>query len=145
MNNLCNYFMCNGKKYYTGTIIKVRDYGEVVDAVFICSRYWEDSKLPVFTYKLCANGQMRTASITPFSKALVAVTNKIDKSINIPETKRMKDSEINGMMLGWMWYVFLMAIATIFNGNIVFWILISVVFFRWRANKIQKGGTYIEW
>ena len=56
-----------------------------------------------------------------------------------------KDTEIDGLVLGWMWYIFLMVIATVFKDALGLWGLISFVFFTWRSDKIKKEGKYIEW
>ena len=32
-----DYFIVDGKKYHTGTVLKVKYMGEVVDAVFVCT------------------------------------------------------------------------------------------------------------
>jgi hypothetical protein len=63
----------------------------------------------------------------------------------LPTERKRKDCEIDGLFLGWVWYIFLMAIGTIFNGAIFIWLMISIVFFNWRAKKIKEEGTYIEW
>ena len=59
--------------------------------------------------------------------------------------KRRKDSQIDGLFLGWMWYIFLMLISIVFKEALGLWIFISIVFFKWRSDKIKKEGTYIEW
>ena len=64
--------------------------------------------------------------------------------MHLPIIKTKKDFQIDGLFLGWMWYIFLMLISVIFNGAIGLWILISIVFFSWRAKKIKREGTYIE-
>ena len=79
------------------------------------------------------------------NKNLVSITDKIDTSVHSPVEKKMKDTQIDGLFLGWMWYIFLMIISVIFKDAIGLWILWSVVFFTWRKNKIKKEGTYIEW
>lgn len=134
-----NYFVWNGVKYYTGTVIVVNDMGRQVEATFVC--YDKTYNYYVYRVKECRH-MVRPAQ---FKQALVKITNKIDKNVHIPAVKTLKDTEIDGLFLGWMWYIFLMAVATIFKGNIAWWILISCVFFNWRAKKIKEEGTYIEW
>ena len=80
-----------------------------------------------------------------FYEWLVEVLDEVDPTVKIPVEKQFKDRYIDGLFIGWLWYVFLMAVATIFTGNVILWILISVVFFNWRKNKIKKEGTYTEW
>ena len=135
-----NYFIVNDKKCYTGTCFKVKEMGQVVDAVFVCTYFASHTYI---VYKI-QDGK-RFVPISMFPKYFVCLTNAVDSETKMPKTKKVRDRDINGMALGWMWYIFLMAIATIFKDNIGLWILISVVFFSWRSNKIQKEGAYIEW
>lgn len=142
--NLRNYFEYNGKKYYTGTIFIMKVSKMLYEYTFVC--YNVDYK--ALLCKSANNQQAR--SLVPiwesvFNKNLVSITNKIDTSVHHPVEKKMKDTQIDGLFLGWMWYIFLMAVSTIFKDAIGLWILWSVVFFSWRKKKIKKEGTYIEW
>ena len=135
-----NYFIVNGIKYYTGTVFKVKEMGEAVDAVFACSYFANNVYI---VYKI--NETQRMTPVQMFSDKLICITDAVDVETKMPQTKHKRDRDIAGMAIGWLWYIFLMAIATIFKGNIVLWVLISAVFFSWRSNKIKKEGTYIEW
>ena len=134
-----NYFTVNGKQYYTGTIFIVNDYGKQVEATFIC--YDTDRKKYIYRIKEC-RWQVHEEF---FWKHFISVTDKNDSRARMPVTKTRKDTEIDGLFIGWVWYIFLMLISSIFKDAVGLWILISVVFFSWRHNKIKKEGTYIEW
>ena len=134
-----NYFIINGEKYYTGTVFIIMDLGQQKEASFIC--YDEERKKYLYKIKQCT---WFTDDET-FQKRFVRLTNKIDINVHMPVTKRLPNSRINGLPLGWLWYIFLMGISVIFKDVIGLWILISVVFFSWRTEKIKKEGTYIEW
>lgn len=137
-----NYFIVNGTKYYTGTAFKIKYMGEIVEAVFVCTYL---TKYTEVVYKI--KGKRYFTPISIFTKNFVNITNAVGNTIQtqVPQTKHLKDGQINGMALGWLWYIFLMALSFIFKDCIGLWILISVVFFSWRSNKIKKEGTYIEW
>ena len=134
-----DYFILDGKKYYTGTIFIVKDNFEESEATFVCY----DTERQMYVYKLehvmCHVYQER------FYNCIVRVTNNVDNNVHFPETKTLPDKCINGLLLGWLWYIFLMVIATIFKGNVILWIIISCVFFDWRKKKVEKEGHYIEW
>lgn len=134
-----NYFLANGIKYYTGTIFTVNHNGKQVDATFICY----DTNYNKFIYKI--QDCMYIVGDDDFRSRFITATERKDYTVTMPVKKQMRDFEIEGLFIGWMWYVFLMAISTILNGAIYFWILISAVFFSWRANKIKREGMYIEW
>lgn len=134
-----NYFIVNGTKYYTGTVFIVKHIGEPAEATFIC--YDTERKRYVYKVKAC------TCHVDPkgFQRTFISVTDKQDHEAHMPITKTKKDFEIDGLFIGWMWYIFLMAISTIFYDRIGLWIFISVVFFSWRKKKIEEEGTYLEW
>ena len=134
-----NYFVIDGKKYYTGTVFIVNDIDGPTEASFICY----DTERSRYIYKL--RDCRYYVDQKTFEHKFISVTDKFDHKINMPVTKIMKDSEIDTLFIGWIWYVFLMAISTIFKGAICLWLLISIVFFAWRKKKIKEEGTYIEW
>lgn len=134
-----NYFIANGMKHYTGTVFTTCHNGKQVDATFI----YHDTDYKKFVYKI--KDCIHIVGEDEFKNRIIAITERRDYTVSIPVQKQMKDFEIEGLFIGWMWYIFLMAISTILNGAIYFWILISAVFFSWRANKIKREGMYIEW
>lgn len=134
-----NYFVVNGKTYYTGTIIVVKNMGNKEKATFICY----DTEHDRYIYKI--RDCRHNVPAEYFWRNLIEITEQINFSAKAPEVKTLKDSQIDGLALGWIWYIFLMAISVIFKDAIGLWILISIVFFSWRADKIKKGGKYIEW
>ena len=43
------------------------------------------------------------------------------------------------LLIGWMWYVFIMGIAAILNGRLFIWALATYTFVKWRKKKIKEG------
>lgn len=134
-----NYLIVNGKKYYTGTVFMIDFHGKVQEAVFRCYI----PKTNRVNVKLSGSGWFINAD--DFRKRIVEITNKVDSSVQMPIIHKKNEMEIDGLFIGWMWYIFLMAISTIFYDRIGLWIFISVVFFSWRKKKIKENGTYTEW
>lgn len=135
-----NYFIVDGKKYYAGTVFIAKEMGKEVGAVFVCTYF---ASHVYIVYKI--DGKQRMTPVQMFKDKFIRISGVVDNETKMPQTKHMRDFDINGMAIGWLWYIFLMAISFIFKDCIGLWILISVVFFSWRNNKIQKEGTYIEW
>ena len=134
-----NYIIINKAKYYTGTVFVINFNGKIQEAAFVCSVPKTNNilfKLPDKRWWINADD---------FRNRIIKITGKVDTSVSMPVKKTMKDSEVDGLFIGWLWYIFLMAISTIFKDAIGLWIFISVVFFNWRAKKIKEEGTYIEW
>ena len=133
------YFIVNGAKYHTGSIFIIKDMGKNVEASFL---YYDTDKQRYF-YKI--KDCVWNVDNKNFWRMFVSTTDKRDESMRAPTTKTKNDIEIPGLFIGWVWYIFLMAISVIFNGAIFFWILYSVIFFKWREKKIKEEGTYVEW
>lgn len=142
--NARNYFEYNGKKYHTGMVFVVKDGDKQTDAIFIC--YDTDTKKYIYKIKNWSGNDCKVLAYEKyFYNNLVSITNKFDNTVRSPIIKKRKDTQVDGLFLGWMWYIFLMAISVIFKDAIGLWILESIVFFTWRKNKIKKEGTYVEW
>lgn len=139
-----SYFEYNGNKYYTGTIFRMKYNNQLIDGTFVCYM----PELDRYVYKfLDKTGRMQQACSpsSMFWSKVDSITDRRNSQVYFPRERQMKDRYVDGLPLGWMWYIFLMAISTIFKDAIGLWILISVVFFNWRKKKIKEEGTYIEW
>ena len=136
---LQNYILLNGKKYYSGSVFIVNCMGKESEATLIGYNREYDSYFLKINNKTC---RMKSGI---FKKSFVRTTDNTNTDINIPVEKQRKDFDSCDLFLGWVWYIFLMAVSAIFNGAVFLWILISIVFFSWRAKKIKEEGTYIEW
>lgn len=133
-----DYFIVNGKKYYTGTVFITKDIVKEVEAAFI---YYDIDKSK-YVYKI-GNCTMH-AHTKIFWNNFVSVTDKKDNKVHAPVIRKRNEFDIDGLFLGWVWYIFLMLISIIFNDAIGLWIFFSIVFFSWRHKKIKEEGTYVE-
>lgn len=136
---LQNYMFFNGEKYKSGTVFIVNCLGKESEAIFIGYNAEHESYFFKINNKTCRMKE------TVFKNSCIRVTNKVNTDVYIPKEKKRKELEVGCLFLGWIWYIFLMAIATIFNGAIFIWIMISIAFFSWRAKKIKEEGMYVEW
>ena len=139
---MLDYFIHNGKKHHTGTVILVKNpkYPDYPDtASFICYDVNNDRCI----YKI---GNCRYHHYEKdFKEILVAVTDEVDPNVRVPVRRKCSDWDIAGLPEAWVVYIIAMAVSTIFEGNIVFWAIWSLTFYLYRKNKIGNGGTYIEW
>lgn len=154
------YFNYNGVMYYKGTVMLVRNYlGREEKVIF--KHYNSDNNLYCYcgcirydeTYmyeKQFYNSIISILEPKSFQELVDATWGNTNMSANdvvksIDNGNKLKDTQIDGLTLAWMWYIFLMAISLIFNARLGLWILISVIFFSYRSNKIKKEGSYYEW
>ncbi len=127
-----NYFVINGTQHFTGTIFIVKHMGKEKKASFVY--YDTDSNKYVYQIDDCKY----YASEANFNNAFIRIIGTIDNNVYIPTLVTEKDFEIDGMFIGWIWYIFLMLVSFIFKDAIGLWILISIIFFSWRYTKKQK-------
>lgn len=61
---------------------------------------------------------------------------------NVPPKKATFKDELNidGLLIAWIWYIFIMAVAFIFVGRFGIWTLASIVFFNYRKRKLREAG-----
>lgn len=139
-----DHFTYKGNTYYTGAVFKVKECEYILgvyetEAAFVT--YSPKKKQIVFK----VNGKLHTILFSNVHAYIVAPTDKKDNSVHCPVKKQKSEFAIEGMHDAWIWYVVLMAITTIFKGNIFYWGLISWVFFSWRSKKIKNEGYYYDW
>ena len=53
------------------------------------------------------------------------------------------DSKIPELVVGWMMYIFVMAVLTIFNDRLIGWIAASIYFF-YKRKKIKEENYYYK-
>ena len=139
-NNRIDFFDYNGNRYYTGTEIIIKDpYCGLMNAYFV----YHDAEWGMYAYKYGA--KYRYVTPENFFRMLQQVTEKRNSNIHAPQKKQLKDSQIPKLIAGWILYLTIMTVATIFNARIVIWILTTVMFSSWRKDVIEKEGYYVEW
>lgn len=146
MDNLLDYFEHNGKKYYCGTeiLIKTRVFNkiELKPAYFIYYNIAWDT----YVYVIKDDGGRKNFVYgKEFWDKFGGVTGNVNTNFHVPQKKQLKDFQIPKLSIGWVWYIALMCIITIFNGAIIYWTLLSIFFFNWRKDVIEKEGYYVEW
>ena len=142
MNEGCiENFEYNGKQYgkYTKLIIRdIHDNGKEVIAYFIA--VW-NGKTVRLLYKSKGKEGYWAYPINQFYPNIVKVYEENGAEELGIKIITKKDRDIDKLFYGWMWYIALMLISMIFQGFVIAWIVISIVFFKWR-NKVKKEETY---
>jgi hypothetical protein len=142
-----NYFIYKGDKCYSGTTIEINKYDPIfnknnkINAIF--SHITGDNK-----YVVKVNNNVFVYTENDFFKILISVINKIEAKNEAYEISNEKDKKhkfsdelnIEGMLIAWIWYIFIMLISIIFNGRMIIWVVASIIFFNYRNNKLRKAG-----
>lgn len=137
------YFIYNGAQYPTGTVIRFKDFFK--EKIRLASFIYYDTEKKMYVIRYEDDGKRWYILEKEFIFHIQGITDKFAPDVKIPEEKQLPDSKIEGMTIGWVWYITIMLIMTIFNGRILGWILVSIYFFSVRKKKIKKEGNYIEW
>lgn len=160
MNNgvMCDYFDYNGTRYYTGSKFKcnnflgvsVRDF-PIVEIKFV--KYNKKSNTCFLRSNISACTYM--FELEAFIKNIIDVTDQKSREIMGTINEKYKDKKEyyhwvedgedcykqkpDCLLIGWMWYVFIMGIAAILNGRLFIWALATYTFVKWRKKKIKEG------
>ena len=132
-----NYFIYNGATYRTGDIVKVLWYNlygrnpQVKEAIFVSC----DPEKNEYNFKI--DDQMYCYTQKLFYRIIYQNTEKPNMQNKACLQRRtfVDELNINGMLIAWIWYIFIMVIGFIFNDRILLWMVASFVFFKYRNNK----------
>lgn len=117
-----------------GNWYAIRVNNQIVDALYTGTA--NDGR-HILRYKL--DGRSKMGLYTEDELREIIVSNQ--RTYNGMAKHVPKDTEINGLFLGWIWYIFIIIVVSIFNGAIIGWIVVSFFFFKWRK-KIKEEKTY---
>jgi hypothetical protein len=143
----CNYFVHDGVPYSSGTVIRISEFniysGRVREKNAVFIEYDNESKM----YKILVDGVAVEHTERYFNHIFCGIytnNNTQNKTQVVDVQKREKsltdELNIDGLGLAWMWYVFIMLVAIIFNDRIIIWVMASITFFKYRNKKLKEAG-----
>lgn len=145
----CTSFIYNGKWYTKGAIFIVKQTdsvsGHIYEAEAIFLYYFPESNRIEFE----VNGKIINCPMDMFNQIFVHATDRVADKIsvmattnhqNVQQRKITDEFNIDGLLLAWMWYIFIMVIAIIFKDCIGIWIIASIIFFDYRNKKLKEAG-----
>ena len=81
-------------------------------------------------------------SRTP-DEVLESIIEIVNPPPHAEKTEYYKDSEVNGMLTGWLIYIAVMFGGIIFRDVIIIWVVATIYFFIWRKEKLKKPVKYV--
>ena len=140
-----NYFIYNGEQYNEGESIVIKFFDHMAGKTYnahakflyydtINKEYYVEIYGKKYAYtedlfykNLCNKGNPRAPT---------------EKSYNVKNKQYTFIDELNidGLLIAWIWYIFIMAVGVIFYDRIGIWILASVIFFNYRKRKLKEEG-----
>ncbi len=100
---------------------------------------------PSFAYIRATDGKLYEFStvqgLVNFEKIIIEIVSPVYYTGAMP--KRQKNQCVcpsqGDVDIGWMWYIIIMVVGTIFNARLTIWIFASLIFFAWK-NGYMNGG-----
>lgn len=147
-----HYFEYNGEKYYAGTKVKVKVKtmtcsADVFDGEFRGYSGVEDKPF-YFVYYDNSGSRYYSPCLYMCNWTEEEVINNVIEIVpgnyykELVQRKRYTpDLEILELLIGWPLYIFTMICSSIFNGRVVGWIMLTVIFFAWR-HKVKEDNAY---
>ena len=140
-----NYFVYNGKRYNFGTIVVIKWCSNITHTVINARATFIDYNTESKEYTVEIYGNKYVYTEDKFFKVLCYVVDddvEINKNIRRePKSHTFTDElNIDGLLIAWIWYIFIMAVGVIFYDRIGIWILTSVIFFNYRNKKLKEAG-----
>ena len=140
-----NYFVYNGKKYYSGTILHVLKISDISYKMYRTNAefLWYDTETKEYNIKIY--DKEYTYNEKRFYNAFVGIyehTEDVVKTYHKDKRKLTFFEELNidCLFIAWMWYIFIMVTAIIFYDRIYIWIFASIIFFNYRNKKLKEAG-----
>lgn len=137
-----NYFIYKGKQYNSGTIIVIRWFCYISCSMINTRATFIEHDLSNDQYVVEVYGEQYFYSEERFYNILCSVVD--NNIVNVPkvpkECKFSDELNIDGLLIAWTWYIFIMVVGIIFYDRIGIWILASAIFFNYRNKKLKEAG-----
>lgn len=135
-----NYFVYNDRQYNTGEYIRFRFFdckiGKSYDTDVKFLYYDTERK----EYFIEIYGKKYSYTENIFYKNMYSATKPRAPAVNNNKYTFSDELNIDSLLMAWIWYVFIMAVGTIFYDRIVIWALASIIFFNYRNKKLREAG-----
>lgn len=137
-----NYVIYNGVRYNSGDTIHILWYTNGYRNKHNYTGVFVDYDEEKDEYRFTVDGQLYCFNKVCFWRTIRnAPVQEMQFVRREPREATLKDElNIDGLLIAWVWYIFIMGLAIIFNGRIGIWILASIVFFNYRNKKLREAG-----
>lgn len=140
-----NYFIHDGTKYETGTLIVINYFGSIAGRC-----YDETGKFLYYDteeqqYYVEIIGQEYSFSEESFRKSFRRIRGEIVyHSVYVDKTPKIRtfsdELKIRDLKIAWGLYIFAMLLSFVFYERFLAWIFVSIVFFSYRRKTLKEHG-----
>lgn len=136
------YFIYKDKRYPSGTIINIWWVCTFTKSVMRANATFIEHNVDTDQYIVEVYGKREAYEKKHFYNALCCVVE--NHPVNVPKSPKqhtfVNELGIDGLLIAWIWYIFIMVVGVIFYDRIGIWILASVIFFNYRKKKLKEAG-----
>ena len=139
-----NYFEFKGKQYPVGAVVKItekemKSVGADYPYVTILNHYVNPNGTHSCLISRSYNdwGVIKSCEIETFFNNFEDVIEEVVLLPIAHTGNRYKDTEVDAMLYGWIYYILIMLVSVLFKGFIFIWIIASIVFWTWRKRKLN--------
>lgn len=123
-----DYFEYKGVKYGVGTTAKLKTlWGGVYETIFIGGKRQ--------FYSPCSSN-----SIFPKEDYIIEIVKPVyyeeAKTTSQPKDNRVRPFK-GDVQIGWIWYIIIMVVGSIFNDRLLIWIGATAYFFLWKNGYLN--------
>lgn len=136
-----NYFVYKDRQYNAGDLVPFRFFdcrvGKSYETKVKFLYYNTETK----EYFVEVYGKEYSYAENIFYKNMCGTTSPRAPAASSNNQHTFSDElNIDGLLIAWIWYVFIMAVGVIFYDRIGIWILTSIIFFNYRNKKLKEAG-----
>lgn len=128
--NTAKYLYYKGIYYDKGTKVKMKTkFKGVITTTFLGGTKYE--------------GVYETIVAAPSENYIIEIIKPVyapgQENDEYTETNSKYNLRQGDIQIGWIWYILIMIVGSIFNDRWIIWIMATVIFFIWKGRK-HKGG-----
>ena len=155
-----DFFEYEGKQYPVGTMFRMTPpkascHDREVIALFSGSEFYKDKWTISYNDAMDQASHAKYRNCTSWAKTVPVEKDKLPNMIieilpgnfyvqRANRKRYVSDSKDISLVMGWITYLVVMGITSIFNGRIFGWIMWTIFFFVWRHNYKEKNCVYYE-
>ena len=136
------YVVYKGKRYNSGDKINIYWYTRGYKVgMFPYTGTFLDCDEEKDEYRIVVNGITYCYNKICFSTIMRDEDRVAKKAQPCAKKATFRDElNIDGLLIAWVWYIFIMVISTLFYDRIGLWIIATLVFLNYRNKKLKEAG-----
>lgn len=133
----------NGQCYDVGTRLRIRSslqsWAPIYDGIIIAIDGYKFYVQTTDGHRLCISKEDPYRSVEKLIVEIIVPVYYTDKTAYLPTNDRMPPPEWD-VAIGWVWYILIIAVGSIFKDRIGIWAMATAYFFLWKNGFFNRKG-----